>query len=621
MAHPHTHAERWRLVGPWYRWATPGLPAAGLKSRPAIQMFAGDDFIAQFLARPQHSLKSDPLVDVVQRYDLVAAGNHAAGKVAALFALRANGDPLPRYLKKPNGDDDKSRPNPEPAFRARPAPGSLRKLYQPTHDRHYIVSCELHCDEPGFPRVRRDLVCQAGFVLRRRVSTVPPGMTAAMIDAAQGELRRAEADLYELLQLEIAATATPQDLPADADLHRNARARQTATAAKSTPPTDWPGLVQRQRDKVTLERRDYDDWLVQNGVGVAVQGWFPLLVGGRPSPTQGHWKTLAGSAVDADPVPRDDSVPGEHVHPLFALVPDPRDTAHDAVGRSLYYGLVPTNSLQADERGLPRFEDQATYGLRCFVRAHHACPPRAGRDPDCDGAVVWGLPSEPFRIASPLDVLGSANRPIHIKMPDLRDLAAAAATRPRGRLSPVRFIQPQHMSPLGEGGTMGGAAICSFSIPLITIIALFVLNLFLPIVVFIFNLWFLLVLRFCIPPQIQLSADVDVALAATPPGVDLDVDFVVEVAGVPKSAGDLGNLLRAAMTQRIVQDTGKTDESPDLAGLGNNALGPVDQSFSDAAALKAANASDPPPPPPSVGTPLVYEPKVTPAWPRQGAAA
>lgn len=617
----HTHAERWRLVGPWYRWATPGLPAEGLKSRPAIQMFAGDDFVTQFLARPQHSLKADPLVDVVQRYDLVSAGSYAAGKVAALFALRANGDPLPRYLKKPNGDDDKTQPNPEPAFRARPAPGSLRKLYQPTHDRHYIVSCELHCDEPGFPRVRRDQVCQAGFVLRRRVSTVPTGMTAAQIDAAQQALRRAEADLYELLQLEVAAKATAQNLPADVDLRRNARTRQDELAAKASPPTDWPGLVQRQRDRVTKERRDYDEWLVKNGIGVAVQGWFPLLVQGRPSPTQGHWKTLDAAAQDADPVPRDDSVPGEHVHPLFALVPDPRDTAHDAAGRTLYYGLVPTNSLQADAQGLPRYEDQATYELRCFVRAHHPCPPRAGRDPDCDGAVVWGLPSEPFRIASPLDVLGSANRPIHIKMPDLRDLAAAAATRPRGRLSPVRFVQPQHMSPQGEGGTMGGAAICSFSIPLITIIALFVLNLFLPIVVFIFNLWFLLVLRFCIPPQIQASADVDLALAATPPGVDLDVDFAVKVAGVPKSANDLGNLLRAAMTTRIAQDTGKTDEAPDLSGLGNNALGPVDQSFSDAAALKAASPTDPPPPPPAVGTPLVYEPAVTPAWPRQGATA
>ena len=189
------HIARWRLVGPWYRWDEPGLPAAGLESRPALQMFAGDDFVTRFLARPQHSLKSDPLIDVVQRYDLVSAGSYAAGKVAALFALRANGDPVPRYVKQGGVDVL----NPEPAFRARPAPGSLRKLYQPTHDRHYIVSCGLHCDEPGFPRVKREQVCQAGFVLRRRVTQAPTHITAAQIDAAQAAMRRAEADLYEAL--------------------------------------------------------------------------------------------------------------------------------------------------------------------------------------------------------------------------------------------------------------------------------------------------------------------------------------------------------------------------------------------------------------------------------------
>lgn len=52
---------------------------------------------------------------------------------------------------------------------------------------------------------------------------------------------------------------------------------------------------------------------------------------------------------------------------------------------------------------------------------------------------------------------------------------------------------------------MGGPAICFFSIPLITIIASFVLNLFLPIVVLLFNLWFLLALRFCIPPSFSIA--------------------------------------------------------------------------------------------------------------------
>ena len=60
-----THAApNWRLVGPWYRWPRPGLPADGRVSRPAIQKFAGDDFIKDFLARPQHWLKYDQTIDV-----------------------------------------------------------------------------------------------------------------------------------------------------------------------------------------------------------------------------------------------------------------------------------------------------------------------------------------------------------------------------------------------------------------------------------------------------------------------------------------------------------------------------------------------------------------------------
>ena len=60
-----THAvPNWRLVGPWYRWPRPGLPADGRVSRPVIQKFAGDDFIKDFLAHPQRSLKYDEVIDV-----------------------------------------------------------------------------------------------------------------------------------------------------------------------------------------------------------------------------------------------------------------------------------------------------------------------------------------------------------------------------------------------------------------------------------------------------------------------------------------------------------------------------------------------------------------------------
>jgi hypothetical protein len=241
--------------------------------------------------------------------------------------------------------------------------------------------------------------------------------------------------------------------------------------------------------------------------------------------------------------------------------------------------------------------------------------------------LAWSRPTESFRVAAPFDVLGSANRPITIKLPDLRELAAQAATRPKGRLSPVRMVQPQHMSTQTDGagltgGSMSGEAICSFSIPLITLVALFLLNLFLPIVVFIFQLWFLLVFRFCIPPSISASAGLDAALSVTPPSVDLDVDFTIKVDGVDKlvKAAELtADLLGGGAAKRMKEDTG-LDTKPDLSALSNNTIGNIDQSQLDNKALQPhADGSLPPPPP--VGEPLVYEDPVTPMWTLAGAKA
>ena len=605
---PTLPAPDWRLVGPWYRWARPGLPEDGRVSRPAIQMFAGDDFISDFLAQPQRSLKFDPLIDVVNGYHLASAapGGTLAGKFASLFAVNAQGRPAAAG---------------EPRFRARLAPGSLRKLYQPTHDRHYLVCCELHCEQPGFPRVDRRQVCQAGFVIRRRRSVLPPQLAAATIKAQTDPVRAAEADLLDLVQL----AATAEDPASSPALAGNARARQQKLVTEAGL-ADWSALLALRRAEADRLRSALDAWYREQGVRVDIEGWFPSDRNGRNGP--GEWRLLDEPACAADP-----AISGEAVQPLFALVPDPREPDHDAAGRTLYYGTIPTTSLAHDARGAPRLDDRNTYEIRCFVRDHHAAPARAGKQPDCCGPVVWSAPTEAFRLAAPFDVLGSANRPVTIKMPDLRELAAQAAARPRGSLSPVRFVQPQHLSPSvkdkgASGGNMGGEAICSFSIPLITIIALFVLNLFLPIVVFIFQLWFLLVFRFCIPPQIKFSADVDAALAATPPGVDLDADFAVAVSGIPQTAAALNAALNGSMKTRIRQDTG-AEEDPDLSGFSNNALGPLDQSLQDAAERV-------PPPPtadpdttsdalastlPASGRTLIYEDPVSPVWPGPGARA
>jgi hypothetical protein len=73
------------------------------------------------------------------------------------------------------------------------------------------------------------------------------------------------------------------------------------------------------------------------------------------------------------------------------------------------------------------------------------------------------------------------------------------------------------------------------------------------------------------------------------------------------------------MHDRIQEDSG-TDETPDLDGLGNNALGPLNQSMADNAALKL-NADGSLPTPPDVGEPVVFEDQVTPVWPTVGVAS
>lgn len=590
----------WRLVSPWYRWPRPGLPDDGRVARPAIQKLAGDDFIQQFLARPQRSLRYDEFIDVVHGHDLVRADQRS--RLATLLALNRKG--------RPWRNDDGAK------YGARPAPSRLRKLYQPTHDRHYVVSCELHCDEPGFPRVARHKVCEAGFVLRRRRSVVPEGVGPKALEARVAGVRTLEAELYELQQLQ--ARSTDAALSATQREQAAQRLAQRAAAAGAASGT---ALIEFARAQLTQGRDAFEAWQAEQGIGVRIEGWFPeaeAAAAAGPRGVRGAWRALEGDALLAD------LASGEQTYPLYLLTPDPRQTTHDAAGRTLYYGVVPTADMQHDAAGQPHLDDESTYELHCFVRAHRDCPPRRGQRPDCNGPLVWSRPSEAFRLAAPFDVLGSANRPVTIKMPDLRELAAQAALQPRGRLSPVRFVQPQHM---GTDGELGGASICSFSIPLITIVALFVLNLFLPIVVFLFQLWFLLLLRFCIPPRLKLDLALDAALAALPPGVDLEADGAVNLDGSPLSSDALHAKLAQSLKDQFAAECGPMHDmagegsQPQLDGLSNTALAGLHEDFGDLAGQQPDAEIDLDLASPDAvrlqetGEALSWEPEVTPVWP------
>ena len=55
------------------------------------------------------------------------------------------------------------------------------------------------------------------------------------------------------------------------------------------------------------------------------------------------------------------------------------------------------------------------------------------------------------------------------------------------------------------------------------------LNLFLPIVVFLFGLWFLLALKLCILPSFEFDGGLQAELALIPPKIGVDAGFEVDV--------------------------------------------------------------------------------------------
>lgn len=187
---------------------------------------------------------------------------------------------------------------------------------------------------------------------------------------------------------------------------------------------------------------------------------------------------------------------------LHPLVPDPRVERHPAKGRTMYFGMISTTSAETDEYGRPALDEQTRYQIRCFVRRHpKGCPPKIAVGM-CHGPLVWSAPSEVFQLASFYDPTGTSYPTVHIRMPAVRELKAAAARQ----LRPAVTMETPEGSALavGDGSPakpffMGlTTESCSFSIPLITIVATFVFQIFLSILLPFLS--FLLSFKFCIPP-------------------------------------------------------------------------------------------------------------------------
>lgn len=161
----------------------------------------------------------------------------------------------------------------------------------------------------------------------------------------------------------------------------------------------------------------------------------------------------------------------------------------------LVLGTMQTRLAQVGG-GQGRFgEEGRRYRLRAFVRVK--------QDDHCPPHTVWSGYSEPFTIAPWYDQNGAP--PVQISLPDVTDKGLLKRLKPN-----VAFALPESLFNLlqgdakqlaegkgSTGGTLGIQWLCSFSIPLITICAFIVLNIFLQL----FNLIFqwLLYIKICIP--------------------------------------------------------------------------------------------------------------------------
>lgn len=393
----------WQLVAPWYRIDSVGRLGHNRHSGPILQKYAGTDFAKLLTEEPQASLK-------FTSEDFVTRPFFDPDQVVTPDT-RADGEPF--------------------------------KLFLVIHGRQYKVMVELHCDLPGFPNANRDEVCEAGFVIRRRVPRIPDKISADLALNLQERQRLKQ----QILQAKASSTGSA----AHGITFQVKQANEVITAEppnaepyrSETPPT---GLMRRVRGKseeftelyrqsrvAKLEQQLADNLtafktlVTTHNIRTELQGWVP---GGEA--TLGDW-------IDVDAYPETIE---ELVVPLYPLIADPTKADHSAAGRTIWFGVVTTSSNDTNTASEPRFSDNVLYEAQCFVRRHKPNCPKLNNQSDCSGEIVWSQPSEPYQLASPYDLDGGSHKPINIKFPDLNALRDQVLSSPPGRGVAARVSTP-----------------------------------------------------------------------------------------------------------------------------------------------------------------------------------
>jgi hypothetical protein len=495
----------WTLVAPWWRWGSPTDPRRGRLTRPVFQKYESPTLVNDFLKDPQRCLK---FVD-----DDVVHFARSTGAVPP-DAVKTRLSEY-EYVKDPL---------------------STRKIFLDTHKRHYLVVCSIHCDAPGFPRAARNRICEVGFVVRRRTADLPPAALEPGAKVLQ-QLATAEMQTAELAgrAAEFAGLVGPSLSGAVAGAKGEAIARRRDST----------------RAVLAAAQTRFDEWVARFGVVPSLQGWFKS--------SNGHDKIGSWKTVDETPA----ELGLESTFPMYPLIPDRNDRSHAGHFGTIYFGVLPVGTGDTDDRGNARFDDDHVYEVRCYVIRHKG-PHTSGTPCKCPDRMFWGPPTEPYQLAGHFDLIGTANRPVTVQLPSLHVLAAQAKPslglgfkKPVGSL----IVKGDKDGKPAESSLSTKFEICFFSIPLITIVAMFVFELFLPVVVILFGLYFLLKLKFCIPPAVSVETQAALRLQIKDDlqtNLDLDLDASLDkplnddLVATFESPPDLASRLESAYSRGVL---------------------------------------------------------------------
>lgn len=217
--------------------------------------------------------------------------------------------------------------------------------------------------------------------------------------------------------------------------------------------------------------------------------------GYEQKPMGDFYQEAAAKLIDYDPFAAN-APPAPHLKMPHAW---PNFDGNDQ--KKLFAVMLPLLQSQGQAASPPpgRFQDSTRfYRVRLFFRIK-------GETPSCPPELVWSCYSDPIRIAAWYESSGRAVAPVPLPNPFDRSAVKAAKPTSSFAVPPALSNAMANATLMGlssgqaptGGPSIGLGWICSFSIPLITICAFFVLNIFLSLLNIVF--FWLAFIKICIP--------------------------------------------------------------------------------------------------------------------------